>query len=250
MSSKVQVLKQNTQQAIIDQEKILLKKFSVSLKGSRPTENEYYSLIKENNDIQFAAAVKERIGFYKVGQLLLHAKKHLKGDYVKLQKKLHANKIIHLRNQQRMVELAENPRIQKVIYRLPPVASFAKFIMDLPEQDFIKIENKINREVTKKDILELLPEYDTDTGKKKSNKDIKNELIGISLLGSYYKESDKEKLVKCSSEIKSIIKKYKFLQYNEQPMLDQTINYKKQDKKKEKLKKRSIKFDSRSKKSL
>ena len=45
-------------------------------------------------------------------------------------------------------------------------------------------------------------------------------------------------------------KKYKFLQYNEQPMLDQTINYKKQDKKKEKLKKRSIKFDSRSKKSL
>ena len=40
MSSKVQVLKQNTQQAIIDQEKILLKKFSVSLKGSRPTENE------------------------------------------------------------------------------------------------------------------------------------------------------------------------------------------------------------------
>ena len=118
--------------------------------------DDFYSRIKENTEITYEAMLKERMGFWKVGQLLNKAKKELRQGFKQLSKRLINDRIIGQRNQQRFMKISSSKRIAKIIMRLPPTWTLAEWVDSLPEQKFKQIENKISRKVEKKELLQII----------------------------------------------------------------------------------------------
>jgi hypothetical protein len=187
--------------------------------------DDFYSRIRENAEITFEALLKERLGFFKCGQLLNKAKLQLKQSFKQLQKRLINDKVLSLRQQQRFMKLSSSPRIGKYIMRLPPFWTFADWLDSLPEHEFKKIEDKINRKVEKKELLQILDLPKKD--KNKSNKDIslRNEIVSVLINETKIKKENHEDLKKFISSLKLLVQKYSFLGVYEKNYLKQTYEY-------------------------
>ena len=83
-----------TKDIIINKEHLITKKFSISMKNKNMSVDDFYSRIKENTEITYEAMLKERMGFWKVGQLLNKAKKELRQGFKQLSKRLINDRII------------------------------------------------------------------------------------------------------------------------------------------------------------
>ena len=135
---------------IIKQETLITKKFSIAMKDKNMSVDDFYSRIRENAEITFEALLKERLGFWKCGQLLNKAKKELRQGFKKLQRRLINDKILSLRQQQRFMKISSSKRIAKIIMKLPPTWTLAEWVDSLPENQYRLIEDKINRKIEKK----------------------------------------------------------------------------------------------------
>ena len=142
---------------IIKQETLITKKFSIAMKDKNMSVDDFYSRIRENAEITFEALLKERLGFWKCGQLLNKAKKELRQGFKKLQRRLINDKILSLRQQQRFMKISSSKRIAKIIMKLPPTWTIAEWVDSLPENQYKLIEDKINRKIEKKELLQFLP---------------------------------------------------------------------------------------------
>jgi hypothetical protein len=214
-----------TKEKIIQEQNLITRKFSIAMRNRNMSIDEFYNRIRENADITFEALLKERLGFYKCGQLLNKAKLQLKQSFKQLQKRLINDKVLSLRQQQRFMKVSSSPRISKYIMRLPPFWTFAEWLDSLPEQQFKKIENKINRKVEKRELIQILdlPKKLRQPNNKFSN--LRNEIVSILINETKIKKEDNEDLKKFISSLKSLVKKYSFLEVNEKEYLKQTYEY-------------------------
>ena len=117
------------------------------MKNKNMSVDDFYSRIKENTEITYEAMLKERMGFWKVGQLLNKAKKELRQGFKQLSKRLINDRIITQRNQQRFMKISSSKRIAKIIMRLPPTWTLAEWVDSLPEQKFKQIVDEYNIKV-------------------------------------------------------------------------------------------------------
>lgn len=210
---------------IIQEPNLITRKFSVAMRNKNMSVDEFYSRIRENAEITFEALLKERLGFYKCGQLLNKAKLQLKQGFKQLQKRLITDKVLSLRQQQRFMKVSSSRRISKYIMRLPPFWTFAEWLDSLPEHQFKKIEDKINRKVDKRELIQILDL--PKKNKNKNNKDIslRNEIVSILINETKIKKEDDEDLKKFISSLKSLVKKHSFLEVYEKDYLKQTYEY-------------------------
>jgi len=204
---------------------LITRKFSIAMRNKNMSVDEFYSRIRENAEITFEALLKERLGFYKCGQLLNKAKLQLKQGFKQLQKRLITDKILSLRQQQRFMKVSSSKRISKYIMRLPPFWTFAEWLDSLSDQQFKKIEDKINRKVDKRELLQILDL--PKKSKNKSNKDtsLRNEIVSILINETKIKKENDEDLKKFISSLKSLVKKYSFLEVYDKDYLKQTYEY-------------------------
>jgi len=214
-----------TSNNIIQDPNLITRKFSIAMRNKNMSVDEFYSRIRENAEITFEALLKERLGFYKCGQLLNKAKLQLKQGFKQLQKRLITDKILSLRQQQRFMKVSSSKRISKYIMRLPPFWTFAEWLDSLSDQQFKKIEDKINRKVDKRELLQILDL--PKKGKNKSNKDtsLRNEIVSILINETKIKKENDEDLKKFISSLKSLVKKYSFLEVYDKDYLKQTYEY-------------------------
>ena len=73
-----------TKDNFINQEQLITRKYSIAMKGNNMRVDDFYSRIKENGEITFEALLKERMGFWKCGQLLNKAKKEFQNSNEKI----------------------------------------------------------------------------------------------------------------------------------------------------------------------
>ena len=209
---------------IIKQEQLITKKFSIAMKDKNMSVDEFYSRIRENAEITFEAMLKERLGFWKCGQLLNKAKSELRQGFKKLQRRLINDKILSLRQQQRFMKISSSKRISKIIMRLPPYWTFAEWIDSLPDNQYKLIEDKINRKVEKNELLQVLPQLKNSKPVGRFNP-LRNEILSILIDENKIDKQDNEKLKRFVTDIKKLTKKYSFLEYFEKDYLKQTYEY-------------------------
>ena len=89
--------------------------FSIDTRGKPMTKSTFYNQITKNLNIGNNLTNIANIGFYKAGQLLLKAKKELKGEFGKLKKQL-ANDGLHIKQQERYMAIAKNKNIQITLF--------------------------------------------------------------------------------------------------------------------------------------
>ena len=85
--------------------------FSIDTRGKPMTKTTFYNQITKNINIGNNLTNIASIGFYKAGQLLVKAKKELKGEFGKLKKEL-AQSGLHIKQQERYMKIARNKNIQ------------------------------------------------------------------------------------------------------------------------------------------
>ena len=86
-------------------------KFSIDTRGKPMTKTTFYNQITKNINIGNNLTNIASIGFYKAGQLLVKAKKELKGEFGKLKKEL-AQSGLHIKQQERYMAIARNKNIE------------------------------------------------------------------------------------------------------------------------------------------
>ena len=194
------------------------------MKDKNMSVDDFYSRIRENAEITFEALLKERLGFWKCGQLLNKAKKELRQGFKKLQRRLINDKILSLRQQQRFMKISSSKRIAKIIMKLPPTWTIAEWVDSLPENQYRLIEDKINRKIEKKELLQFLPNNKVPKPIGSYNP-LRNEIASILVDENRIKKTDEKYLKKFILDLKKLTKKYSFLSFNEKDYLKQTLEY-------------------------
>ena len=92
--------------------------FSTDMRGKPMTKDGYYKRISDIFSIADDFHNIASLGFYKIGQLLVRAKKELKGDFGKLKKAL-AEEGLHEKTQERYMSIARNENIKLNYSKLP-----------------------------------------------------------------------------------------------------------------------------------
>jgi len=213
-----------TKDIIINKEHLITKKFSISMKNKNMSVDDFYSRIKENTEITYEAMLKERMGFWKVGQLLNKAKKELRQGFKQLSKRLINDRIITQRNQQRFMKISSSKRIAKIIMRLPPTWTLAEWVDSLPEQKFKQIENKINRKVEKKELLQIIGVVKKSKLQGTFNP-LRNEIASVLVDEVKIKKTDAKLLKRFIKEVKTLTTRYSFLKFYEKDYLKQTYEF-------------------------
>ena len=180
------------------------------MKDKNMSVDDFYSRIRENAEITFEALLKERLGFWKCGQLLNKAKKELRQGFKKLQRRLINDKILSLRQQQRFMKISSSKRIAKIIMKLPPTWTIAEWVDSLPENQYRLIEDKINRKIEKKELLQFLPNNKVPKPIGSYNP-LRNEIASVLVDENRIKKTDEKYLKKFISDLKKLTKKYSFL---------------------------------------
>ena len=232
-----------TKDNFIKQEQLITRKFSIAMKGKNMSVDDFYSRIKENAEITFEALLKERMGFWKCGQLLNKAKKELRQGFKQLQKKLVNDRILSTRQQQRFMKITSSRRIGRVIMRLPPFWTFAEWLDALPEKQFKLIEDKLNRHSEKRELLPYLP-VRTQIRLKGTYNPLRNEIASVLIDEVKIKKTDAKSLKKFIKDFKKLTKKYSFLKFYEKDYLKQTFEFLSGKKLSDDTKQTSKKFQS------
>ena len=214
-----------TDTKIVQYQDLISRKFSIAMRNKNMSVDEFYTRIRENADITFELLLKERLGFYKCGQLLNKAKLQLKQGFKQLQKRLINDRVLSLRQQQRFMKLSSSKRISKYIMRLPPFWTFAEWLDSLSEEQFKQIEDKINRKVEKGELLRILNLPKKDRKKQERNISLTNEIISVLVNSTKIKKENSEDLKKFVSSLKLLVKKYSFLDIFEKDYLKYTYEF-------------------------
>ncbi len=184
--------------------------FSTDMRGKPMTSNVYYKQISDIFSIADDFHNIASLGFYKVGQLLVKAKKELKGDFGKLKKAL-AEDGLHVRQQERYMSIAKNENIKINYSKLPVQWTFWLELARLPQKDFDSIQHLINKDAKWNEIEQALgkkPRSGTTTTNVKDNR---NEIFGLEydyLRGTKKHKDDFDQFEK---EVKTLAMKYPFI---------------------------------------
>ena len=232
-----------TKDIIIKKEHLITKRFSISMKKKNMSVDDFYSRIKENAEITYEAMLKERMGFWKVGQLLNKAKKQLRQGFKQLSKRLINGKIISLRNQQRFMKISSSKRIGKIIMRLPPTWTIAEWVDSLPEHKFKQIEDKINRKVEKKELEQIIGVVKRRRLQGTFNP-LRNEIASVLVDEVKIKKTDAKSLRKFIKDFETLTKRYSFLKLYKKDYLKQMYEFLSVKKLRDDTKQTSKKFKS------
>ena len=217
--------------------------FSVDTRGKSMNRSTFYNQISKNLFVANKLKDTANAGFYKVGQLLVKAKKELgSGGYGKLKKQL-ANDGLHIKQQERYKAIALNPDIKLLFLKLPPEWTFWEKLTRLIEKDkkdgtdnFQKVKHLIDPTIKWKDVeLKLGKGQKILIGRSSiNNRDNRTEIFGLEYDFKIATKKHKDEFLQFEKEVKKLASKYKFIKLKEKNYLDDARNILSEDRSKTK----------------
>ena len=211
-------------------------KFSIDTRGKPMTRNTFYKKISTNLAIGNDHMNIASMGFYKVGKLLVKAKKELKGDFGKLKKQL-AEDGLHIKQQERYMSIAKNKNISINYSKMPPQWTFWEKVAMLPPEVFNKIVHLIHKGAKWKDIELFLGRHKKLLGglrSKLNERDNRYEIFGIEYDYKVATKKHKVEFMQFEKEVKKLASKYKFLKLKKKNYYDDAMNILDEDRSKTK----------------
>ena len=210
--------------------------FSIDTRGKPMTKSTFYTQITKNISIGNNLTNIASIGFYKAGQLLVKAKKELKGEFGKLKKEL-ADDGLHIKQQERYMAIARNKNISLNYSKMPPQWTFWEKVAMLPPETFNKIVHLIHKGAKWKDIELFLGKYKklgNGNRSKVNERDNRTEIFGLEYLFEKATKKDKSDFIKFEKEVKKLASKYKFIKLKKKNYFDDAMNILDEDRSKTK----------------
>jgi hypothetical protein len=210
--------------------------FSIDTRGKPMTKTTFYNQITKNINIGNNLTNIASIGFYKAGQLLVKAKKELKGEFGKLKKEL-AQSGLHIKQQERYMAIAKNENISLNYSKMPPQWTFWEKVAMLPPETFNKIVHLIHKGAKWKDIELFLGKHiklGNGNRSKVNERDNRTEIFGLEYLFEKATKKDKSDFIKFEKEVKKLASKYKFIKLKKKNYFDDAISILDEDRSKTK----------------
>ena len=214
-------------------------KFSIDTRGKPMTRNTFYKKISTNLAIGNDHMNIASMGFYKVGKLLVKAKKELKGDFGKLKKQL-AEDGLHIKQQERYMSIAKNKNISLNYSKMPPEWTFWEKVAMLDYKDpsaFRRIVHLIHKGAKWKDIEEFEGKGEKlPRGGKSSvnDRDNRTEIFGFEYDFKVATKKHKNDFIQFEKEVKKLASKYKFIKLKKKNYFDDAMNILDEDRSKTK----------------
>jgi|TARA_B110000858_G_C17785101_1_gene466823 hypothetical protein len=232
--------------------------YSIDTRNKAMNDKMFFDAITNTLATSIELRYKADHGFYKVGMLLNKAKLELGiGNFGKLKKQLAKNKF-HEKMQERYMAIARDKRIAKLYGKMPPQWTFWEKCVRLSDDDFHKVKHLITNETQWKDISVALGKNERRLDGKRSQaneRDNRSEIFGLEITKNFYKK-DKNEFLAFTKEIKKLATKYKFLKLNQKNYFDHAYDFatnklvQDDTSNKDDLPRRTLKYNSKSKKEL
>jgi hypothetical protein len=186
--------------------------FSEDMRGLPMTTSTYYDRIHEIATVSQEFKDISTVGFYKVGKLLVRAKKELKNDFGKLKKQLAENGL-HEKQQERYMSIASNKNIELNYSKLPPQWTTWEKLSRLTPKQWSDVEHMITKEVKWKEIAqELGKSVPVNAKGYHSNlQDNRTEVFGFEYNFLKGTKKHKEEYEQFEKDLKRMKKKYPFI---------------------------------------
>jgi len=211
-------------------------KFSIDTRGKPMTRNTFYKKISTNLAIGNDHMNIASMGFYKVGKLLVKAKKELKGDFGKLKKQL-AEDGLHIKQQERYMSIAKNKNISINYSKMPPQWTFWEKVAMLPPEVFNKIVHLIHKGAKWKDIELFLGKHQKLLGGVRSRlneRDNRTEIFGFEYDFKVATKKHKNDFIQFEKEVKKLASKFKFIKLKKKNYFDDAMSILDEDRSKTK----------------
>ena len=207
--------------------------FSVDTRGKPMDRSTFYNQISKNLFVATKLRDTANRGFYKVGQLLVKAKKELGTEFGKLKKQL-ANDGLHIKQQERYQAIALNPDIKLLYNKLPPEWTFWEKLtrmINLDEKNgtdnFKIIKHLIDPTVKWKDVeLKLGKHQKLGNGGRSSvnERDNRTEIFGFEYDFKIATKKHKDQFIQFEKEVNKLASKYKFIKLKKKNYFDDAMN--------------------------
>ena len=189
------------------------KLISTDMRGKPMTKDVYFQRISEINSVATGLYDVASVGFYKIGQLLVRAKKELKGDFGKLKKAL-VEEGLHEKTQERYMSIARNENI-KLNYSKLPIGKWTTWekLSRLTDKQFNDIQHLISKDVQWNELQKALGTKGSSvkTGYYSNVKDNRSEIFGLEYLFLRGTKKHKEEFKELEQDIKLLARKYSFI---------------------------------------
>ena len=210
--------------------------FSIDTRGKPMTKSTFYNQITKNINIGNNLTNIASIGFCKAGQLLVKAKKELKGEFGKL-KKLLADDGLHIKQQERYMAIAKNKNISLNYSKMPPQWTFWEKVAMLPPELFNKIVHLIHKGAKWKDLEQFLGKGERLVNGNRSRvneRDNRSEIFGLEYDFKVATKKHKDKFIQFEKEVNKLANKYKFIKLKKKNYFDDAMNILDEDRSKTK----------------
>ncbi len=210
--------------------------FSIDTRGKPMTKSTFYNQITKNINIGNNLTNIASIGFYKAGQLLVKAKKELKGEFGKL-KKLLADDGLHIKQQERYMAIAKNKNISLNYSKMPPQWTFWEKVAMLPPELFNKIVHLIHKGAKWKDLEQFLCKGERLVNGNRSRvneRDNRSEIFGLEYDFKVATKKHKDEFIQFEKEVNKLANKYKFIKLKKKNYFDDAMNILDEDRSKTK----------------
>ena len=202
--------------------------YSISMKGKEVSVDGYYnqiSIIQSSATDHYNLA---HLGFYKVGQLLVNAKKELGGDFGSLKKRLTEEYGLHEKQQERYMRIAKSKNISINYTKMPKEWTFWEQLSKLTAKQFKTIEHLISKDAKWKDLaIELkttIVNSTTNTNYFSNQKDNRSEVFGMEYNAVVGTKKHKTQFDNFEKEMKAIAKKYPFIKLKKKNYFDEVFD--------------------------
>ena len=232
--------------------------YSIDTRGKAMNDKMFFNAITTTLATSIELRYKADHGFYKVGMLLNKAKLELGiGNFGKLSRELQKNKF-HEKMQQRYMAIARDERIKKLYGKMPPQWTFWEKCVRLDNVEWDKIKHLIHNEAQWKDLAIALGKHDKLADGRRSQlneRDNRTEIFGLEF-DFNHASKDKNEFLAFTKEIKKLATKYKFLKLNQKNYFDHAYDFatnklvQDDTSNKDDLPRRTLKYNSKSKKEL